>query len=163
MSSKIILIGLLVLILSGGVYVFTQNNSSTKTGDVNINSNGSNSLGMRAKDNMVVVMEQKPGTTITASAIYLAKPGYLVIHDEGGKILGASSLLPAGESDTVVVRLNLMTKDGEEYQAMLHNELNGNTTFDEKTDLSVESRLGGPIMGTFVISKDASENIPVSI
>jgi len=168
MNTNILLIALVaVIILGGGAYYFTtQNGSDTETADMNdmdMDSQDTGSSAMRAEENMVVVMEQKPGNTIIASQIYLAQPGYLVIHDTEGAILGASSLLPAGESNNVRVTLNVTTKDGEMYHAMLHNELNGNTQFNEAADVPVESRMGGPIMGMFMISADAPENTPVSI
>lgn len=155
-----------VIILGGGVYYFTQNGTDTEMAgmnDMDMGSQDTSSSAMRAEENMVAVMDQKPGNTVTASQIYLAKPGYLVIHDTEGAVLGASSLLPAGESNNVRVTINTTTKDGEMYHAMLHSELNGNTRFDEAADTPVQSRLGGDIMGMFMISAEASENPPVSI
>ena len=79
------------------------------------------------------------------------------------KILGSSTFLPAGESNNVQVQLDVTMKDGEMYHAMLHNELNGNTCFDEAADSPVQSRLGGEIVGMFMVSADATENVPTSI
>lgn len=167
MNTNTMLIALVaLLILGGGLYYFTQNGSDTEMAgmsDMDMGSQDTDSSAMRAEENMVVVMDQKPGNTVTASQIYLAQPGYLVIHDTEGEIVGASSLVPAGESNTVRVTLNVTTKDGEMYNAMLHSELNGNTSFDEEADTPVQSRLGGPLMGMFVISANASEPPPVSI
>lgn len=165
MNANIMLVALgVVILLGGGVYYFTQNNSSdTEMVGMNMNPEDASPSAMRVEENMVVVLDQKPGDAIVASQIYLAKPGYLVIHDVEGKILGSSTLLQVGESNNVQVRLTVTTKDGEMYHAMLHNELNGNTRFDEAVDVPVESRMGGPIMGMFMISTGAPENTPVSI
>jgi hypothetical protein len=126
----------------------------------------SNTSMMRVEENMVVVMEQKPGTTVIGTVV-LKEPGYLVIHADQngtpGAILGSSALLQAGENTNVKVTLTRASKDGEKLHAMLHNEKNGNATFNASEDTAVQSSLGGPISGWFDISENASADIPISI
>lgn len=116
---------------------------------------------------MVVVSEQRPGRTVTGSIIVLAAPGYLVIHEDNngdaGAILGSSALLKAGENTDVNVTLSRAAKDGETLHAMLHFEKGGNTTFAAAEDTPVPSSLGGPISGWFLITAEASTDLPVSI
>jgi hypothetical protein len=111
-------------------------------------------------------MEQKPGRSVTGSIVYLAAPGYLVIHEdnngEPGAILGSSALLPAGESTGIQVALSRESKDGETLHAMLHFEKGGNATFATE-DTPVPSRLGGPISGWFEISSEAATDTPIVI
>jgi len=113
--------------------------------------------GMRVEDNAVVVDDQRPGSAVTVAEVYLAAPGYVVIHEASGAILGSSTLLPAGRSNDVQVTLNRPTKENETLNAMLHFEKNADRTFQASTDTPVESRLGGPIMGTFMITSSAPE------
>lgn len=122
---------------------------------------------MLAEENAVVVTEQRPGNTVKVAKVHLAAAGYVVIYEdtdgETGAILGSSAFLPAGENSKVVITLNRPTKDGETLWSVLHFEKNDNTTFEESVDTPVESILGGPISGWFLISADADENIEVTI
>ena len=166
--NKLFTLLLLVLVLGGGAYYFLNTSANDLDGNLNEEMNtDSNISAMRAEENMVVVSEQRPGATITGSLVVLAAPGYLVIHEdnngEPGAILGASALLPAGESSNVLVTLSRATRDGETLHAMLHFEKGGNTAFSAAEDTSVPSRLGGPISGWFEVSKDAPADIPISI
>lgn len=125
------------------------------------------SSAMRAEENMIVVMEQRPGNTITASQVYLAAPGFVVIHEDTngapGAIIGSSALLQAGESSDIKITLSRATKNGEKLHAMLHNDTDANGKFSATADKAVESRLGGPIEGWFEISSDASINPAITI
>jgi len=157
------IIGVLVLGALGiGVYAFTANDP---TPSITEEENTSTVSGMRAEENMVVVVEQQPGNTIVGSVV-LEAPGFLVIHEDDngpGVILGASTLLQAGESTNVQVPLSRASRDGETLHAMLHSDVDGDGSFDATVDTPVQSRLGGPLGGWFEISSEASLNIPVSI
>lgn len=122
------------------------------------------SSAMRAEENMVVVMEQRPGNTIIASQVYLAAPGFVVIHEDEngapGAIIGSSVLLQAGESSKISITLSRPTQDGEKLHAMLHSDTDANGTFSASTDAPVQSILGGPLGGWFEISSEASEELP---
>jgi len=163
--NKSLLIGIAVVIVGAvGYYLY----SSTAPASENTTENSSNtSAGMLAEENAVVVSEQKPGSTVTGSVVYLAAPGFLVIHEDAdgapGAILGASAVLQAGENTEVPVTLSRASRDGERLYAMLHSDVDGNGTFDAVFDLPVQSILGGPIHGWFDVSSSASENVPVSI
>lgn len=126
--------------------------------------NTDTSSAMLAEESAVVVMEQKPGTSVTASLIVLKSPGFLVIHEDNngapGAILGASALLQAGESSMVEVALSRATRDGESLHAMLHTDADASGAFSASSDTPVQSKLGGPISGWFLISASASEKPP---
>jgi hypothetical protein len=174
MRNLLLILGIIV-VLGGLYFVVTNNNEPVE--DITVNS--TNSLerdtadsadtvnGMRVEENAVVVTEQVPARTVKVAQVYLAAPGYVVIHEdndgEAGAILGSSSLLQAGENSNVVVTLSRSTEDGEKLWSMLHSEVNGNATFDSSVDVPVESNLGGPISGWFEINVDAEENIEVTI
>lgn len=127
----------------------------------------SDTSAMRAEENMIVVMEQRPGNTVTASQVYLAAPGFIAIHEDAngtaGAIIGSSALLQAGESSQIEIQLSRSVRDGEKLHAMLHNDTNANGIFNANTDLPVASRLGGSIQGWFEISSQAPENVPITI
>jgi hypothetical protein len=112
---------------------------------------------MRVEDNAVVVEDQRPGSVVTVAEVFLAAPGYVVIHEASGAILGSSALLPAGRSNDVQVKLNRPSKENETLSAMLHLEKSADSTFQASTDPPAESRLGGPIAGTFAITSSAPE------
>lgn len=158
---------LLVIIAAGvgGLFLFDADRNQQTTDETDTEEHGA-AQGMRAEENMVVVMEQRPGKT-AVGMVYLAAPGYLVFHeDKGGgpgAVLGASALLPVGDTDTVKVALSRPSKDGETLHAMLHFEKGGNTAFSATEDTPVPSALGGPIHGWFQVSNDASDQVPVSI
>ncbi|OGG72749.1 hypothetical protein A3A38_03760 [Candidatus Kaiserbacteria bacterium RIFCSPLOWO2_01_FULL_53_17] len=168
---NIIALLVVIAVVIAGFYLWGANQSAEETSDMSDNADDDSAIttsaGMRAEENMVVVSEQRPGASVTGSIIYLAAPGYLIIHEdrsgEPGIILGASALLPAGESTGVKVILSRASKDGETLHAMLHFEKGGNATFTPSEDTPVQSRLGGPISGWFEVSKDASADIPISI
>ena len=158
------IVGILVLIvIAVGVYIFLGGQGTTPES----NNENTTVSGMLAEDNAVVVMEQKPGTSITASLVHLAAPGFLVIHEdangEPGAILGVSALLQVGGNANVRATLSRATRDGEKLHAMLHTDADASGSFDASTDAPVQSRLGGPIEGWFEVSSEASGNVPVSI
>lgn len=163
------LIGIAALIiLAAGAYFYSNDTGARGGNGIDPNSElGLTTSGMRAEENMVVVVEQKPGTGVIGSIIHLAAPGYLVIHEdmggEPGAVIGSSTLLPAGESTGVMVALTRASKDGETLYAMLHFEKGGNTTFSAPEDTPVPSILGGSIHGIFEISADAPTDTPAVI
>ncbi|RJR12550.1 hypothetical protein C4585_03525 [Candidatus Parcubacteria bacterium] len=163
--NKSLIFGAVVIIAGiAGYYLY----SSTATVSENTNENSdTTSAGMLAEENAVVVSEQKPGSTVTGSIVYLAAPGFLVIHEDAdgapGAILGASAVLQAGENTEVPVTLSRASREGETLYAMLHTDTDANGSFDAAIDIPVESILGGPIQGWFEITSSASITVPVSI
>lgn len=162
MNTKIIGIVAAVIVLGGGWYVYSSQHAAVSP-MIGGTQQTNTSTGMRVEENAVVAQDQKPGSAVVVSQVYLAAPGYVVIHEVSGKILGSSALLQAGQNNNVTVQLYRATKDGEMLHAMLHNELGHNTAFDEKVDMPVKSKSGSPIMGMFTISAQASDSPAVSI
>ena len=173
---KDIIIVLVAVVVLGGIYFVATNkpvepinnkvvNSTVTVEEENADLSTNTVNGMRVEENAVVATEQRPARTVKVAQVYLAAPGYVVIHEdtdeEVGAILGSSDLLKAGENNNVVVTLNRSTKDGEKLWSMLHSEANSNTTFDLSVDTPVESNLGGPVSGWFEINATAEENIEV--
>ena len=130
---------------------------------------GEDTMGMLAEPNAVMVMDQRPGSEVVASQVYLNPEGlggYVVIHEsvngEPGAVLGTSAYLPAGESTGVTVTLTRATKDGETLVAVLHND-DGDKTYNAQLDGEVTSTIadGEAIMGQFMIDVDAPTDIQV--
>lgn len=160
MNTRTIGIIILLIVLAGGAYLWSQQQpSAEQVAGVQPDQ----TMGMRAEENMVVAMEQRPGASVLISQVYLAAPGYVVIHEEGGAILGSSALLSVGQNDNVQVTLNRTSKDGETLTAMLHVESDGNSSFSAAADVPVQSRLGGPLEGMFLITNDASDQPPITL
>lgn len=166
---KAIFIALLVLVIvGGGYYLYSSQTEKAADNTANESEGSTNTTsGMRAEENAVIATDQRPGTIVTVAQVYLAAPGYVIIHEdkdgEAGAIIGSSSLLKTGENNDVKVTLSRTSKDGEKLWAMLHSELNNNSVFEITTDNPVQSRLGGPIMGWFQIDATASENVQITI
>lgn len=165
--NKLVISLLVLLLLAGGVYYLLRGDVSDVS-DIDRSDQveeGTNTSAMLAEENAVIVSEQRPGARVHGLAV-LAAPGYLVIHEDKdgapGAILGASALLPAGETSTEVT-LSRAARDGETLHAMLHFEKGSNTTFSAAEDTPVPSSAGGPISGWFIISKDAPLDLPISI
>lgn len=161
MNTRTIGIIILLIVLAGGAYLWSQQQQQPAEPAAGILPD--QTMGMRAEENMVVAMEQRPGASVLISQVYLAAPGYVVIHEEGGAILGSSALLSVGQNDNVQVTLNRASKDGETLTAMLHVESDGNSSFSAAADVPVQSRLGGPLEGMFLITNDASDQPPVTL
>lgn len=157
---------IIILLALGGWYYYLNYMQEPVSGTQTSGSDNT-SAGMRAEENAVVATEQRPGNTVTISTVFLAAPGFVVIHEDEdgapGAILGSSALLQAGESAEVVVTLSRASKDGERLHAMLHNDTDASGAFSGAADIPVPSRLGGPISGWFEISANAGTQPPVSI
>ncbi len=170
MNTKILIAVAAVVIVAGGAYYFLTPKTSAPSGmnmtPEEMTGMNSNSSGMLAEDNAVMVSDQRPGTTVSGTAV-LAAPGYLVIHADSagapGAVLGSSALLRAGENAGVNITLSRATKDGETLHAMLHSDTDGNGAFNASKDMPVQSTLGGPIHGTFQVSSSASGDVPMSM
>lgn len=122
----------------------------------------SDSSGLIISNSAIYVAEQTPGPSVSVSIARLEEPGFVVIHEDtagaAGKILGASSLLPAGETKNLPpIMLFRATTDGETVYAMLHLD-NGDNWFDAAKDKpALDSVSGTPVMMAVTISKDAAE------
>jgi len=118
------------------------------------------SLGMWAEPNGIVVSDQRPGMTVTISAIIIENGGWIVIHKEAagkpGTVIGEARLV-AGESSQIKVSLREATIEGMGYYAMLHTD-DGDGRFDIAKDAPVRSTmLDGTIMARFEASVEAGE------
>jgi hypothetical protein len=155
-------IGALLVIIIGYYLWANRDSSAGEAADTS----DSTVSGMRVEDNAVAAFDQKSGETVTVSQVYLAQPGYVVVHEDAagspGAIVGTSALLPAGQSDSVVVQLSRESVEGERLYAMVHLEANNDGTFSA-ADAPAPSTLGGPIMGTFMISSEAQSPVDVTL
>lgn len=156
MSTKTLLvIGIIIVAIAGITFFFRGggNEPGPAAGD---------SSGLIVSNNAIYVAEQVPGRSVSVSVARLEKPGFVAIHEDvagaPGKILGISSLLPAGETENLPpITLSRPTTDGETIYAMLHFD-NGDDGFDTTKDKpALDSVSGAPVMMVIAISKDATE------
>jgi len=95
------------------------------------------------------------GATATFANVAADKDGYLVIHTmlDGAPVVPASIghvAVKAGENPDVAVKIDYDFVKGEKYFAMLHEETNGNTSYDfgaGKTDVDTPAMSGGKVVG----------------
>ncbi len=174
----------IVVVVLGGLYLYVEsqkvdftNNEVVTDTEVTSEDSGNEgetdfvpsetSTGMRVGDNAVVSLEQRPGKNVKIAQVFLAAPGYVVIYadtdGEATTILGASALLPAGESSNIVVPVSRATIDGESLWAMLHSETNSNTTFNADVDSKAQDGLGESISGWFTIKANAQESTSITL
>lgn len=155
-----------ILLIGAGYYIFPTTTSKPQENSLKEDIQNSETSAMRVEENAVVAPEQRPGNSVLVSLAALSSVGFVVIHEDKdgkpGTILGASSVLQAGENSEVRINLSRASKDGEKLHAMLHSDTNGDGVFTE-TDQPVQSKLGGPIEGWFQISSEAGEYTPVAI
>ncbi len=164
MSTKTAIIILVVAAIVVGAFVLLGGSANNyRTGE----ENGETSSGALAERNAVVASDQQPGETVTVEQVYLAEPGYVVIHEESdgnaGAILGSSALLNAGATSDVSVNLSRPAREGEKLVAMLHQESSGNSTFEAAVDTPFQSDFGGPIMMMFEISSEAEGGFEINL
>lgn len=112
------------------------------------------------------------GKTATFAKVSSDKGGYLVLHDvkDGAPVVPGSIghvAIPAGESMDVAVTADMdLAADGQ-YMVMLHDETNGNDTYDfgeGSTDVDTPTMADGkPVVMPFtasMASKESSERDP---
>lgn len=159
MSVKTLFILAVLLVALGGAAFLSRDGGEGPGFDAS-------ALGIGA--NAIYVAEQTPGPSIVVSIVRLEKPGYVVIHEDAagapGTILGASSLLPAGEAeDLPAIELSRSTRDGETVYAMLHAD-DGDGAFDATRDMPVlDTVSGAPMMMIVTVSRDAADAGEVSL
>ncbi|MGZ9810333.1 DUF7282 domain-containing protein [Pseudoroseicyclus sp. H15] len=104
--------------------------------------------------------------SVTFATVTAASDGYLVIHetDQNGAPVAPESIghvaISAGENTDVTVTPDPAFEDGATYIAMLHEETNGNDTYDFGPD-DVEDDTpvmldGSPVVEPFVYNADMS-------
>lgn len=167
MNTKILVSVIVILIIVLGFVAYVASNNGNGNSYTATTSNTATSP-FRAENNVIVVSEQPAeAPTVTASSIFLATPGFVVVHEDAsgtpGAILGVSSVLEIGESINVQIPLSRPLRDGERLYAMLHVDMDSNFVFDVTVDAPIQSALGGPIMTVFEASSDASTSTSVTI
>jgi hypothetical protein len=164
-TKALIAIVILAVVIGLGAYMFSGRDTGEEyaapTPDTTSNT-------LRVEENAIVITEQPVGgETALASLVYLATPGFVVIHEEdggtAGTIIGASAVLEVGENLNVQIPLMRSLRDGEQLYAMLHVDADADGSFDAAVDAPIQSALGGPIMGIFEVTADAATNTPVTI
>lgn len=100
---------------------------------------------------------QAAGNSVTIASVVLEKKGFIVIHEKDGenlgKIIGASALLQAGESNNVAIALREPLQDGKIYLAVLVVD-NGDGRYMPGADRPVMSTTdtnGGPFKAEFSV------------
>ena len=155
MNTKILFIFVIIIVaVTGAIFFFWSGDRKSGSAD--------DSSGFIISKSAIYVAEQSPGFSVSVSVVRLEKSGFVVIHEDAaeapGKILGVSSLLPAGETKNLLpITLLRATKDGEIIYAMLHAD-DGDGTFDAAHDKPVLDSVDGASMMTIVtVSKDAAD------
>lgn len=155
MNTKIFLIGgVIVAIIVSTVIFFRGGNEGSDTPQ--------DSAGFVIGANMIYVAEQAPSRTLSVAVVRLEKPGFVVVHEDVagavGGILGASAVLPEGETNNLeLIPLSRLTQDGETLYVMLHLD-DGDGVFDAVKDKpAIDPVSALPMMMIVTVSVDATE------
>ncbi len=156
MNTKTLVILVVIVAIALGAVFFFRGGSTrpAPTGD---------SAGYFIGKTAIYVAEQSPSRTVSVAVARLEKTGFVAIHEdnagEPGKILGASGVLPAGETKNLTpITLSRVTADSETLYAMIHSD-DGDGVFDPAKDKqALDSLIGEPVMMIFSVSMDAIEH-----
>ena len=159
-SRALILVGLIVLVTLGIIIRSRVNDKEPHP--------TSRSASLIISDNAIYVAEQAPGPNLKVAVVRLERPGFVIIRetsgDKPGPILGASDLLPAGETENLPpISLSRATIDGETIDAIIYLD-NGDGKFEPATDQPALDSVSGEMVTMVVtVSQDASEPGAVSL
>ena len=153
-SKKSLIGGVIVVVIVSAILFFRGGNLESDTPQ--------GSAGLAIGANVIYVAEQAPLRTISVALVRLEKPGFVVVHEDVagaiGGILGASGILPAGETKNLEsILLSRLTRDGERLYVMLHLD-DGDGLFDPVKDKPVLDTISAlPMMMIVTVSADATE------
>lgn len=153
---------IIAIVILGWVVLAGDSNEEVDTGaQEEQTQNAGNLSGLVVGPNAINVDEQPLGSKAVVSMVILEAPGYVVIHELNngapGKVLGASTLLQAGESRNVNVNLSSALTADKKYVAMLHTD-NGDGSFNASSDLTAKNG-NDVVMMEFEASADAEVNV----
>ena len=149
---KLLLVGAVIALFGAGCLAktVTQQPSATETTDNRAPAAVPEAAPTPTIENSITVTDQKSGDAVMIEMVSIEKKGVVVVHeDDGGKvgkIVGTSSLLNAGETKAVTVKMKIHADLS--HLAMLHVD-NGDGVFDEKQDLSLKNENGDYVMMSF--------------
>ncbi|OGZ46928.1 MAG: hypothetical protein A3J54_01820 [Candidatus Ryanbacteria bacterium RIFCSPHIGHO2_02_FULL_45_13b] len=103
--------------------------------------------------NTFVIENQRAGVSVFVKKAEFSEPRWIVIReanagDVAGAILGAG-WFPAGAHENIIVPLLRGTVGGEQYQAELFFDSNGDKQFDHNTDQPLKDTAGNAISISF--------------
>lgn len=155
-TNRVIAVIVLLLIFIGGWWLIARNavsskvvadkgamtDDSGKKSDVTTDTSSAKgdsmkeeSKSMTATTEMVSVLDQPAGNSVTVSSATLAQDGWLAVRDSEGRVLGAARL-DAGTASDVMVELLRATEAGQHYQVLVYVD-DGDKEFDLKKDTLV--------------------------
>jgi hypothetical protein len=165
------IIVIVALVILGAVIVAGDKNDEININDIDSgysdtdNDKEGDVSGYVIGKNALNVADQPVGSTVRASMAVLEAKGFVVIHERmatggAGAVLGASALLPAGQSDNVAITLSKPLVDGKTYIAMIHLD-NGDGTPSETNDPAAKDANGNTILMEF--KADANAKVDASV
>lgn len=155
--NKTIIYGTIAVVLLAGLgwYVWVKQSTAPEGVTAPLDT----SAPLRVGENAVFISDQLPSNNVTVNMVMLKDPGFIAIHETAngnpGAIIGTSTMLPAGESKSVIIHLTRISKNGEELFAMLHAD-NGDRVWTPSNDTPIKDAQGNIIMMKFKILNDAS-------
>ena len=118
---------------------------------------------LAASANAVYINRQTPGATTTVDSILLEAPGFVAVHEDDqsgegkpGKIIGASALLPKGESRNISVPLSRVVHAEEKLWVSLHLD-SGDKKFNIEKDKPALNQFGYSVVAIVIVKDEADE------
>lgn len=157
MKQKIILVIVAIIVLVGGIYIYTQSKddataptttNNTNNVTVSPNSDLENSTEipgdpeedpLTPTSDTIAVSTQTPGDSVTIDNAFLSKAGFISIHQVdskgmAGTVIGTSNYLGTGPKQDLEIRA--MLTPGAKYIAMIRGD-NGDKKFNAQQDEAV--------------------------
>jgi len=160
MNKKLIIFLVVIAAIIAGLFAL---NSILKTKIVIDDAGKEDQAVVQEPVNSVSVPDQAGGTEIYIENVSLEAPGYVVVHrSEDGKpgaVIGASELLPKGDTANLIISLDEEVVEGDILFAMLHSDDgDGEFTFPGP-DVPILDDEGNIVMVRFsILSEGALEN-----
>jgi hypothetical protein len=167
MKQKVIIAIIALLVIAGGIYVYTQQDDNS----VESNNNQTNDLPQEGDivgdvpqdpeedpltptSDTIAVSTQIAGDSVTIDNAYFSKPGFISIHEVtskgmAGNVIGTSGYLTVGPKQDLEITATLTP--GAKYIAMLRAD-NGDKKFNAQQDEAITSN-DAPIMTMFSVSQ----------
>lgn len=154
-NTKTLFVPMIIIVVIIGVVLLSRDGGRQR-------GPGVDSSGFLISSSAIYIAEQAVGQSVSVALVRFEKPGFVVIHEDTvgapGAILGASSVLPSGETENPPpITLSRMTRDGETLHAMLHVD-DGDGAFDATRDRPIADPTSGePMTMVVTVSADTRE------
>mgnify|MGYP001586685817 FL=1 len=160
MKNSYLWIGAVVIVvLIAGYYLLAQTQrkaAPTTTPSQSVKTKPATESAEQIEKNFVEAEDQPAGTTVVTKTVKSEQPGFIAIHvdvnGQPGKVIGNSSLFPAGLNQNIISKVSPSTKAGDVVYAMYHTDANNNNVYEfPGDDAPIKDSKGNVVMAKITI------------